>query len=259
MSYILRGGKAMWTRGELKDRAKVVLKINYWKSFGMSLVIALCVANINLNIRQNNFFDISIGSVSRFIIDINPSLNFLTVFVAILLVVIGLKIFLGYQFEVGGRKYFIQSAQYKDNQECFKFAFNGQNYNAILKTMFLRSIYLILWTLLLIFPGIIQYYAYRMVPYILADNPNIGAKIAIDLSSDMMEGNKFKLFVLELSFWGWYLLGALALFVGMLFVNPYVDATVAELYLELREHAIENDFCSYEDLMLEQIDKDKDI
>ena len=117
--------------------------------------------------------------------------------------------------------------------------------------MFLRGLYTFLWTLLLLIPGIIKSYAYRMVPYILADNPKMGADNAITLSRKMMDGNKFELFVLELSFLGWYLLGLLALGVGILFVNPYYNATEAQLYLVLREKAIGLGYCSYEDLNLQ--------
>ena len=117
--------------------------------------------------------------------------------------------------------------------------------------MFLRGLYTFLWTLLLLIPGIIKSYAYRMVPYILSDNPKMGADNAITLSRKMMDGNKFELFVLELSFLGWYLLGLLALGVGILFVNPYYNATEAQLYLVLREKAIGLGYCSYEDLNLQ--------
>ncbi len=74
-----------------------------------------------------------------------------------------------------------------------------------------------------------------MVPYILADNPSIGAERAIQLSNRMTGGEKWDMFVLDLSFLGWYILGMLALGIGVIFVNPYVDSTKAELYLILRK------------------------
>jgi len=89
-----------------------------------------------------------------------------------------------------------------------------------------------------------------MVPYILADNPNIGYKRALELSNKMTAGQKFDMFVLDLSFIGWYLLGILVLFVGVLFVMPYENATKGELYLALRQNALDNGVCSYEELML---------
>ena len=110
--------------------------------------------------------------------------------------------------------------------------------------MFLRDVYLFLWTLLLIIPGIIKGYAYRMVPYILADNPNIGAARAIELSDQMTKGEKLDIFVLDLSFLGWILLGSLACGIGVLFVNPYVEATNAELYAALKDKAYRNGLCT---------------
>jgi uncharacterized membrane protein len=83
-----------------------------------------------------------------------------------------------------------------------------------------------------------------MVPYILADNPNIGSKRAIELSRNMTMGHKWDMFVLDLSFIGWYLLGLLALGVGILFVMPYENATNAELYLVLRNNATTSGYCS---------------
>jgi uncharacterized membrane protein len=68
----------------------------------------------------------------------------------------------------------------------------------------------------------------------------------------MTMGHKFDMFVLDLSFIGWYLLGSLALGVGVLFVMPYENATNAELYLVLRKDALETNLCSYEDLSLAQ-------
>lgn len=145
----------------------------------------------------------------------------------------------------------MQSGQYKDDRGTYNFAFDSGNFKGIISTMLLRDIYIFLWSLLLIIPGIIKTYGYKMVPYILADNPNLGADNAITLSRQMMDGSKFNLFMLELSFLGWYLLGLLALGVGIFFVNPYYNATEAQLYLVLRERALELGYCTYEDLNLD--------
>lgn len=118
--------------------------------------------------------------------------------------------------------------------------------------MLVSKVYIFLWSLLLIIPGIIKAYAYRMVPYILADNPNIGVNEAITLSNEMTRGHKFDMFVLDLSFIGWYILGSIALGIGVLFVMPYENATNAELYLVLRKEALRNGWCRYEDLLLTQ-------
>ncbi len=87
-----------------------------------------------------------------------------------------------------------------------------------------------------------------MVPYILADNPAMNYKDAIALSNKMTDGEKLDMWVLDLSFIGWYLLGALALLIGILFVHPYYNATQAELYIHLRKRAIDRGYCSASDL-----------
>jgi len=259
----------MWYRSDLKARAKEVLRGNYWKAFLISLVIMFATGGTGgssggsgSNYRGNsgsyggNFhwswsYDGNMFSFTDSVPNLLLILGTISAIIGfILIVAIGIRVFLGFPLEVGGRKYFVQSAQYFNNKGCFRFAFNGQNYLGIVGTMFLKGIFTFLWTLLLIIPGIVKSYAYRMVPYILADNPNIGARRAIELSNEMTRGHKWNMFVLDLSFIGWYLLGLLALVIGVLFVNPYRDATEAELYLVLRSNAIESGKCSLWELNL---------
>jgi len=257
----------MWTRAELKTRAKAVLKNNYWKAFLMSLVLIIsgyggssgsggAGSSNNDSIRGNagsnwlnynfeygnDFFN---GDILNRFFDRS---EVLVIASAVGILAIAYRILIGYQLEVGARKYFVQSADFKDNRGCIHFAFDGQNIKGIMSTMLLKGVYNFLWTLLLIIPGIIKFYAYRMVPYILADNPNIGAKRAIDLSREMMDGNKFSLFVLDISFIGWYLLGTLLFGIGILLVNPYVNSTEAELYLVLRRNAIDKNLLNYHEM-----------
>nr|WP_312578353.1 DUF975 family protein [Sedimentibacter sp.] len=245
----------MWTREELKTRAKSVLKDNYWKALLISIVITLSSVNgdqINYNINDHRVsFEGLPGYIFNRITDYTfDSRDFFIIAIGLVLSTIAFRILIGFSLEVGGRKYFIQSARRMDNKKCFTFAFIGQNYTHIIAAMIRKAIYNFLWTLLLIIPGIIKHYEYRMVPYILADNPNIGSKESIKLSMDMTEGHKFNMFVLDLSFIGWIILGALALGVGIYFVNPYIFATEAELYLVLRNNAIEGKYNNYEKLLL---------
>ena len=108
-------------------------------------------------------------------------------------------------------------------------------YGRVVKTMFLRGLYVALWSLLFIIPGVIKSYSYRMVPYILADQPELGGNAAITRSREMMAGNKWKAFVLDLSFIGWELLSCLTLGVlGLFYVKPYRYCTNAELYQALK-------------------------
>ncbi|NLK86395.1 MAG: DUF975 family protein [Clostridiaceae bacterium] len=242
----------MWTRAELKARAKAVLRGNYWKAFLISLVIGLSTGGSSGGgsswrtggLSELDRYGISSSDMSALIVLIISAAVFA------FLVGIAINVLLLNPLQVGGRRYFIQSAQYFDNRGCFRFAFDGYNWKGIVGSMFLKNLYIFLWTLLLIIPGIIKGYAYSMVPYILADNPNIGAKRAIELSDNMTRGHKLDMFVLQLSFIGWYLLGALFFFIGGLFVRPYEDATFAELYLTLRQNAIESGMCSLSELNL---------
>jgi len=98
---------------------------------------------------------------------------------------------------------------------------------------FLRGLYVFLWGLLFIIPGIIAQYRYAMTPYIMADHPELSASEAIDLSKEMMEGHKGELFILHLTFIGWSILAALTLNLGNLVLNPYKNAAEAAFYREL--------------------------
>ena len=97
--------------------------------------------------------------------------------------------------------------------------------------MFFRDLYTVLWTLLLIIPGIVKSYEYQMIPYLLAENPQMTKEQAFAESKRMMTGQKWRAFVLDLSFIGWNILSALTLgILGIFYVQPYMDATHAALY-----------------------------
>lgn len=97
----------------------------------------------------------------------------------------------------------------------------------------LRELFVFLWSLLLIVPGIIKYYQYSMAFYIKADHPEQDWRKCLDESKALTNGHKMELFVLDLSFIGWYIVGALCLGVGTLWVNAYHTATVAQFYRAL--------------------------
>lgn len=98
---------------------------------------------------------------------------------------------------------------------------------------FLCQLYTFLWMLLFIIPGIIKGYSYAMTPFILADHPELTAREAITRSRELMDGHKFELFVLELSFIGWELLSALTLGIGLLWLLPYMSAARAAFYRQI--------------------------
>jgi len=122
------------------------------------------------------------------------------------------------------------------------FSFSGQNLGLFGKTLgsyLLVSLYVFLWTLLLIVPGIIAAYSYRMVFYILIDNPEIGVSEALRQSKKMMYGYKSKLFCLDLSFIGWGLLCILTFGIGILWLSPYMLTSQTIFYEELhKEHGL---------------------
>nr|WP_302598165.1 DUF975 family protein [uncultured Cellulosilyticum sp.] len=239
----------MWTREELKTRAKAVLSKNYWQAFAVALVVCLIGTegggggSSARGAQQNTHY---YGDV-----DAHFLVGTFLIATIIGLVILCIRLFVGYMIEVGGRRFFIKAAQGESNMSYLGSSFNRNDYWDVFKSMLYRDVLTFLWTLLLIIPGIIKGYAYRMVPYILADNPNIGYKRAVELSNAMTMNQKFDIFVLDLSFIGWYLLGTIALGVGVLFVKPYDYSTNGELYLKLREQALEKGICSYEELNLQ--------
>lgn len=98
----------------------------------------------------------------------------------------------------------------------------------------LETIYIFLWTWLFIIPGIVKSYSYAMTFYILCDNPEMSGNDAITASRKMMKGNKWRLFVLDLSFIGWHLLAILTLGLLHLYITPYMQATRAQFYEDLK-------------------------
>ena len=97
----------------------------------------------------------------------------------------------------------------------------------------LTGLFIFLWSLLFIIPGIVAAYRYAMTPYILAENPDMGVMDAIVTSKALMQGNKFRLFCLHFSFIGWHLLTVLTLGVLSLWVHPYMEAANAAFYREI--------------------------
>lgn len=98
---------------------------------------------------------------------------------------------------------------------------------------FLRGLYCFLWGLLFVVPGIVKTYSYAMTPFIMADHPNLTASEAIQASCDMMNGHKWELFVLRLTFIGWAFVAALTMNLGHLILNPYRNAAEAAFYRQI--------------------------
>lgn len=114
------------------------------------------------------------------------------------------------------------------------------------KVMLFKTLFTFLWDLTLV-GGIIKRYSYRMIPYILAENPAIGRKEAFALSKRMMHGNKWRTFLLDASFLGWWVLNLITFgLLKIFYMNAYKTATTAQLYLTLRQQAVEQKYEYYE-------------
>lgn len=100
-------------------------------------------------------------------------------------------------------------------------------------TRIARTLYILLWTLLFIIPGIIASYNYALTDYILAENPELTTKEALELSKKMMYGHRFRLFCLEFSFIGWAFLCVLSLGIGLIWLMPYTEAAKAAFYRDV--------------------------
>ena len=235
----------MWDRALLKQEAKSRLKRYYWMAFVVCLITSCIVGSVE-NSSSINFNAIFDGVSSRTAIFV-----LLILFLLLFLFSLAFTIFVGNPVRVGSNRYFMENRSFPGKFERLFFAFTngGANYKNIVFTVFLRDLKVFLWSLLLIVPGIIKSYEYAMVPYLLSERPDMPPQRAFELSRKMTDGEKMEMFVLDLSFIGWYLLGTLACCIGVLFVNPYYEATHAELYAALREKAFGLGFADQSELI----------
>ena len=135
---------------------------------------------------------------------------------------------------LGGKSFFLKAydrpADLKNLGNGFKIA-----YMSNVKTLFFKDLYTFLWSLLFVIPGIIKAYEYRMMPFLIAENPDMTTQEAFAKSKEMMMGNKWDAFVYDLSFLGWFILNALTCGVlGLFYVNPYYYAADANLYRAIK-------------------------
>lgn len=130
------------------------------------------------------------------------------------------------------------------------------NYKNVVKVMGLRYLYIFLWSLLFIVPGIIKALEYRMVPFLLAEDPNMDHHTALKRSREMMYGHKAHAFLLNLSFFGWVLTGMFTCGLSVvLWVNPYMRLTDTQLYIKLKK-LMESGSSTYQEEMREEAQDD---
>ncbi|WP_138160445.1 DUF975 family protein [Peptoniphilus catoniae] len=133
--------------------------------------------------------------------------------------------------KVGLNKYFIKGYKYDSNIKYLISPFAEGKSLKISGKIVLKNIYIVLWSLLLVIPGIIKGYEYYFVEYIFAENPDMSLEDAINLSKELTKDDKFNIFILEFSFIGWAFLSALTFNLGFILLNPYMEATRASLYI----------------------------
>ena len=223
---------------ELRKRAWESLKGKYWMAFIVIIVTGLIGSIGNAFVSFGQELGEVLGMVDPAEMDSTMMIGALVLNgVVIISAIIGalFSLFVTNAITVGVSNYFIKNT---DSKPSLKDAFSGfkVKYKRNIGTLLLVGIKTVLWTLLFVIPGIIKAYEYAIIPYILADDPEITSKDAFKKAKQMMNGNKWRLFKLELSFFGWFVLCVLTLGIGTFFLLPYVNAANAEFYAELKNN-----------------------
>ena len=151
-----------------------------------------------------------------------------------LAVAIVLDIYVMNPLNMGGSRFFFCNLQQPADVKEICFGYD-RNYRNVVRVLFYRDLYLILWTLLFIIPGFVKAYEYRMIPYLLAEHPDMPKEQAFETSRQMMYGEKGRAFLLDVSFIGWFLLSLCTCgLVGIFYYTPYKMSTDAALYEYLK-------------------------
>ncbi len=224
----------MWTIREMKERGKAAFKANYWPCVLVALLMGLFTATATATYRTDSSTEFQYAVQSG---DKAAIAALVGAFVLVAGIGLVIKIFLVNPIKLGGVHFFTENIEAGPMPVgAIKSGF--QNYGHNFVVLLLQDVYLTLWFLLLIVPGLIKAYSYRMVPYILAEHPEFSATEVITRSREMMNGHKWQAFKLDLSFLGWILLGALTLgLVNVFWTAPYMESAQAALYLKLRDAA----------------------
>ena len=219
---------------QLRAIGRQAFKANYWRCVLVALILGLLTAATtgasNSSATGDSGMDFSQLT--------NPQIASITIaLVIVIIVAVLLRIFVWNPLEVGCYRFF-QHNVYDNGPERPGLGYLKEgfgNYGHVFGTLFLRDLFIFLWSILFIIPGIVMNYAYWLVPYLIKDNPELSATQAIQRSKRMMKGYKGKAFLLDLSFIGWALLSAITFgIVGVFWTNPYYYNTKAAFYLDLK-------------------------
>ena len=245
----------MFIRAELKEKAKQSIHQNLWIVIGTCLVVTLLSSSffgVNVNIDTGDyFFRIGLGSFNNISLDF-VNLNIPIAFAAIIsLISMAYSILIVNPLQVGSARFFIENRKEPSKFEALFSMFKSGIYFNVVKIMLLRDIYIALWTMLLIIPGIYKSYQYLMIPYILAENPTMDSTDVFETTKLLTQNVKLELFILQLSFFLWYLLGVITCGIGLLYAVPYQEATMCEAYIFLKNRAIESGYSMDEESEVE--------
>ena len=233
----------MWKRKDLKAKAKAAFKANYWPSV-LAALISVALFGGGAAVVGNSASQTGAeqtAAIEQELEGIPPE-----VVLAIALVVLGVVIvtaivttlisaFLFNPLRVGCVRFFTVNSDAPARLSELGHGYKS-NYLNTVKTLLLRDVFLGLWMMLFFAPALIKAYSYRLTPYILAENPSINSTEAITLSRKMMNGHKWRAFIMDLSFLGWSFLTGLTFgLVGIFYYFPYHCAANAELYKAIRD------------------------
>lgn len=254
-------------RKELKQAGKNLFQKNYWYSVLVAFLMFFTGTggspsfnfsfNTEISGSSEHSIDVFEGSGETantffeefFLFDKNFLEELITrpfaiAFFVILISAIVVGSVLGYfiftSFRCGGIRYFLKSRKNHpaEIKEVFENLRDKTNFN-IAKVTFFRDIHIFLWYLIFIIPGVIKAFEYWAIDYILAVRPDIDKDEARRLSKILMDGNKWDLFVLELSFLGWSLLSIFTMgLLNIFYLNPYMQATFVEFFSKIRLEAL---------------------
>lgn len=236
----------MWSRKDIKTKGKLLVTANYWWMVLVSFILLFVDGSSHAPSSSSTDSHNNDWSYYESLTNLDMALilatltAFLAIFVIFLVIAFALKAFLFNPLLVGCRRYILNTREGRRDFKDVVFVFSN-SYMNVVKIMFFRDIKTFLWSLLLIIPGIVKSYEYSMIPYILTESPDIDSKRIFELTRSMTYGDKWNMFVLNLSFILWGLAVVFTCFLaGIFWVFPYVNATMAELYIELREKALKN-------------------
>lgn len=212
--------------------------IYYGVTFGaviaVYLIMGILAFFLGMGIAIFELGDVSDGFESA--VESSPFIMVLSLL--IMVVIYAFMFFTMYPLQVGIMGWYRESIYRQVPLKEIFFAYKKDRILGNVGTMFLVQLFVGLWSMLFIVPGIIKSYSYSQAVFIKAQNPNISAMRAIELSKVMMEGHKGELFYLHLSFLGWMLLSGLTYnILGIVYVFPYFYSALAFAYEEIKADA----------------------